>query len=85
MRLSTAISNLRDSLDEFEDSADLGESSNVKFNELLDDELLDEFGNRFFDDSIKTICENIVQKHRLGQDWQADALEVIYNIANKVV
>ena len=87
MSINETIDRLRDALDDFESTAsnyvDVTEERDFSTEE--DDELIDEIGHRLFDDSLKSICLNIVQKHRLGQDWQTDALEVIYNIANKVV
>jgi len=33
---------------------------------------------------LTLLCEEIVNKHRMGAEWQKDALELIYNVANKI-
>ena len=37
------------------------------------------------DDYIISQAMKIVQNHRSGREWQADALELLYELANKVV
>ena len=51
------------------------------------EELITEIDLRGFDVTERSfsVVEQVVQKHRCGQEWQSDALEVLYNLANKVI
>lgn len=48
-------------------------------------QILDRCGDADEDVPFIADARRIVQKHRSGQEWQADALELLYNMANKIV
>lgn len=48
-------------------------------------QILDRCGDADEDVPFIADARRIVQKHRSGQEWQAEALELLYNMANKIV
>lgn len=65
------IQRIRDALDEIESACVPDESS-------ADNALVYEPAD------LVLLCEEIVIKHRTGKEWQKDALELLYNVANKI-
>lgn len=51
----------------------------------LTPEILDRVGDADEDVPYIADARKIVQKHRSGQEWQVEALELLYNMANKIV